>query len=49
MLLTILVIILVIALLTGGFGFRSYGYTALSPLAIVLIVILLLWATGNLR
>lgn len=49
MLLTILIILLIIALVGGGVGFRNYGYAGLSPLAVVILVILLLWAFGLLR
>lgn len=44
--LTIIVVELLIALLLGGLGWRSYGYAALSPLAVVLVILLILWLLG---
>lgn len=49
MLLTILIILLIVALVGGGLGFSTYGYAGLSPLAFIVIVLLLLWAFGMLR
>ncbi len=45
--LTILVILLVIALLGGGFGHARYGYVGWSPAGIVLLVLLLWLITGH--
>jgi uncharacterized membrane protein len=47
----LLIIILVVLLLGGGgwYGYRSYGNNGLiSVLGLVLIVVLILWATGHL-
>jgi hypothetical protein len=49
MLLTILIVLLIVALVGGGLGFPTYGYTGLSPVVIIIIILLLLWAFGLLR
>ncbi len=49
MLLTILVIILVLAVIGGGFGQARIGYLGWSPLGIVLLIILVFWLTGHLH
>lgn len=51
MLLTILVVLLVASLLGGVWGNqggRTYGYRGWSPFGILLVVLLVLWLTGNL-
>lgn len=48
--LTILLIILLILLLAGGgWGYNAYGGWSFSPLAIVLIVLVVLYLVGVLR
>ena len=48
--LTLLLIVLLVQLLAGGgLGYGRYGSAGLSPAALVLIVLLVLWLTGNLR
>jgi hypothetical protein len=32
----------------GGWGYSRYGYVGFSPLALILIILLVLWLTGNL-
>jgi hypothetical protein len=50
MLLTILVILLLVALLGGGFGAsRGWGYYGWSPLGLLVLIILILALTGNLN
>jgi hypothetical protein len=50
MLLTILLIFVAIAVITGGVGqSRGWGVTGWSPLGIVLLILFVLWATGNLH
>lgn len=49
MLLTILVILLILALIGGGFGYERYGAWSASPVVVIFIVLLLLWAFGILR
>jgi len=46
--LTLLIILLVLSAVFGGWGHRRWGYTGWSPLGIVLVLLLLLWLTGNL-
>jgi hypothetical protein len=49
MLLTILVILFIVALLSGGFGYsRGWGYYGWSPLGLVVLIVLILLLTGNL-
>jgi hypothetical protein len=49
MLFTILIILLVLSLLGGGWGYSRYGYAAVSPLGVVLVLFLLLYFTGHVR
>jgi len=46
--LTLLVVLLIISAVFGGWGHSRFGYTGWSPLGIVLVVLVILWATGNL-
>lgn len=49
MLLTILVILLLVALLGGGYGStRGWGYYGWSPLGLLVLIILIMALTGNL-
>jgi hypothetical protein len=45
--LTILFILLVLALLGGGLGHSRFGYAGWSPAAGLLVVVLVLFLTGN--
>ena len=47
--LLILLIVLVLCLVLGGVGYPQYGAVSLSPLAIIIVVLLILWAAGMLR
>jgi hypothetical protein len=48
-LLTILVILLLLALLGGGYGStRGWGYYGWSPLGLLILIVLILALTGNL-
>ena len=48
-LITLLVILLLLALLTGGFGSsRGWGYYGWSPLGLIILIVLILAVTGNL-
>jgi hypothetical protein len=48
-LLTLLVVLVLLALLGGGYGHRrGYGYMGWSPLGLLVLVILILALTGNL-
>jgi hypothetical protein len=46
--LTILIVVLLIALLGGGFGYSRYGYAGMSPAALIGIVLLVLLLMGRL-
>jgi uncharacterized protein DUF3309 len=43
----ILFIVLLVALLGGGWGHSRYGYASWSPAGLVVVVLLLLWLTGS--
>ena len=47
MLMLILLVVLAVALLGGGLGHSRYGYVGWSPAAIILVVVLILFATGR--
>jgi hypothetical protein len=48
-LITLLVVLLLVALLSGGFGHsRGWGYYGWSPLGLLVLIILVLALTGNL-
>ena len=49
MLLTILVVLVLLALLSGGYGYsRGWGYYGWSPLGLIVLIVLVLALTGNL-
>ncbi|HZL20848.1 MAG TPA: DUF3309 family protein [Polyangia bacterium] len=45
--LTLLIILLIISAVFGGWGHSRWGYAGWSPLGIILVVLVILWATGN--
>jgi hypothetical protein len=45
--LTILLIVLILALVGGGFGYSRYGYAGWSPAGIIVVVLLFLLFTGH--
>lgn len=47
--LTVLIILILAALLFGGWGSSRYGYAGWSPLAVVILVLIILYLTGYLR
>jgi hypothetical protein len=49
MLFMIFVVLLVLALAGGGWGYSRYGYVGWSPAGLILLVILVFWLTGNLH
>ena len=49
MLLTVLIVLLLLSLAGGGWGHSRYGYVGWSPAGVGLLVVLVLWFTGNLR
>jgi hypothetical protein len=48
LLLILLIVLAVVALLGGGWGYSrpGYGYWSFSPLAVILVVLLILWLAG---
>lgn len=49
MLITLLVVLLLLALLSGGYGSsRGWGYYGWSPLGLLILIVLILVLTGNL-
>ncbi len=48
MLLIVLIFLFVVALGGGGWGHSRYGYAGWSPAGIILLIILVLYFTGNL-
>jgi hypothetical protein len=49
MLFMLIIVLLVLALAGGGWGYSRFGYAGWSPAGIILLVIILLWLTGNLH
>lgn len=49
MLMTILIVVLVVSLVGGGFGHRRFGFAGWSPAGVIVAVLLVLFLTGNLR
>ncbi len=47
MLLIILIVCLLLALGGGGWGHSRYGYVGWSPAGLILLVLLILWVSGN--
>jgi hypothetical protein len=46
MLLLLIVILVLFALFGGGWGYNRYGYVSWSPLAILIVVLVVLWLAG---
>lgn len=49
MLMIILIVLLVLALGGGGLGYSRFGYAGMSPAGLILLVLLVMWLTGNLH
>lgn len=49
MLLIILIMLIVLALGGGGWGYSRYGLAGWSPLGVLLLVLVVLWLSGNLH
>ena len=49
MLMIILIVLLVLALGGGGWGYSRYGAAGLSPAGLILLILAIMWFTGNLR
>ncbi len=47
MLLTILLIVLLLSLLGGGFGYSRFGAVGMSPAGVLLLVVVVLLLTGH--
>jgi len=47
MLLTILLIVLLLSLIGGGFGYSRWGAAGMSPAGIILVVFVILLLTGH--
>ena len=48
MLLTILLVLLILAALGGGFGYSRYGYGSWSPAGIIVVILIVMLLTGRL-
>ncbi len=44
-----LAILLILALAGGGWGYSRYGYAAVSPLGVVMVLFVILYFTGHVR
>ena len=49
MLFFILIGLLVLALIGGGWGHSRYGYAGWSPAGLIVLLFVVIWATGNLH
>ncbi|MGO8993868.1 MAG: DUF3309 family protein [Polyangiaceae bacterium] len=49
MLLIVLVVVLLLCLGGGGWGHSRYGYASWSPAGLIVLVLVVLWFTGNLH
>ena len=49
MLMIILIVLLVLALGGGGWGYSRWGAAGMGPFGLILLVLAVLWFTGNLR
>lgn len=47
--LVLLLVLLLLALGGGGWGYSRYGYVGFSPAALIVVLLFVFWATGNLR
>jgi hypothetical protein len=47
MLLILLVGLLVLSLAGGGWGYSRYGYVGWSPAGVLVVLLVVLWATGH--
>ena len=48
MLLTILIVLLVLSLVGGGWGYSNWGYAGMSPAGVILLILVILFFTGHL-
>lgn len=49
MLFTIIIVLLVLSVIGGGWGHSRYGYAGWSPAGILLLVLAIMWFTGAFR
>jgi hypothetical protein len=49
MLWTLIIVLLVLALAGGGWGYSRYGAVGLSPVGLILLILLVMFLTGNLN
>ena len=49
MLTILLITLLVLALVGGGWGYSRYGYAGMSPAGVLLVLLVVFYFTGHLR
>lgn len=49
MLILLFLVLLLLALGGGGWGYSRYGYVGFSPAALIVVLLLVFWMTGNLH
>lgn len=49
MIMTILLVLVVLALVGGGLGHSRFGYAGWSPAGLLIVILVVLFVTGNLR
>ncbi len=49
MLMTILLVLVVLALVGGGLGHSRFGYAGWGPAGVLIVILVVMFATGNLR
>ena len=49
MLLMVLIVLLVLAVVGGGWGHSRWGYAGWSPVGVILATLVILWFTGHLH
>jgi hypothetical protein len=45
----ILIVLLVLAVAGGGWGYSRFGYVGMSPAGLILLLLVIMWLTGNLH
>ena len=49
MLITILLILLVLSVFGGGWGYPRWGYASWSPIGLIVLILLIMWIAGYLH
>lgn len=49
MLMTIFIVLIILSLAGGGWGYSRYGLAGMSPAGIILVIFAILFFTGNLH